>query len=71
MVQTFMSRGMDLATARKRACAALFGMVQRQAAMMSYIDVFFLLAVMFLLMLPLILIMKRPEHAHGAGAMGH
>ena len=30
-----------------------------------------LLAVLFLLMLPLILIMKRPEHAHGAGAMGH
>ena len=67
-----MARGMDLATATKRAYAALFGMVQRQAAMMSYIDAFFLLAVLFLLMLPLILIMKRPQRAHGAAeAMGH
>ena len=43
----FMARGMDAATATKQAYAAMYGMVQQQAAMMGYIDVFLLLALMF------------------------
>ena len=40
--------------------------------MMSYIDVFFLLAILFITMLPLILIMKRPTKQGGtAEAMAH
>jgi hypothetical protein len=38
----------------------LSGMIQRQAAILSYVDVFFLLCMIFLGILPLILIMKRP-----------
>lgn len=68
----FMARGMDAATATKQAYAALYGMVQQQAAMMSFIDVFFLLAIMFLVCLPLILIMKPPTHRGGGpGGMAH
>jgi hypothetical protein len=37
--------------------------VQRQAAMMGYVDVFFLLAIMFAACLPLILIMKKAPRA--------
>jgi hypothetical protein len=33
---------MDAATTAKQAAAGLFGMVQRQAVMMGYVDVFFL-----------------------------
>jgi DHA2 family multidrug resistance protein len=68
----FMARGMDLATATKQAYGAMFGIVQQQAAMLAFVDVFFLLAIMFLACLPLILIMKRPTKQGGPGAgMAH
>jgi DHA2 family multidrug resistance protein len=60
-----MARGADSVTATKQAYSVVYGMVQRQAAMMSFNDVFFLLMVMFLLMLPLVLVMKRPTHKGG------
>ena len=46
----------------------LVGMVQQQASMASFVQVFRLLGVIFLLLLPLILLMKRPRS--GGGAMG-
>jgi DHA2 family multidrug resistance protein len=72
MKNMFMSRGMDATTASNQAYAAMFGMVQQQAAMMSYIDAFFLLAILFIAMLPLILLMKRPtKQGSAAEAMAH
>ncbi|HEU4414583.1 MAG TPA: DHA2 family efflux MFS transporter permease subunit [Candidatus Angelobacter sp.] len=72
MTKAFMARGMDLATATKQAYAGLFGMVQQQAAMMGYVDVFFLLAIMFAACLPLILLMKKPPKGGGGpGSMAH
>jgi DHA2 family multidrug resistance protein len=70
--QASMARGTDAATATKQAYAGVFGMVQRQASMMAYIDVFFLLAIMFAVCLPLILLMKKPPKGGGGpGAMAH
>ena len=67
-----MAKGMDFATATQQAYASTFGMVERQAAMMSYLDAFFLLSVLFIFMLPLILIMKRPtKQGKPAEAMAH
>src|SRR5215467_13293180 len=72
MKAAFMARGMDAATATKQAAAGLFGMVQQQAAMMGYVDVFFLLAIMFAACLQLILLMKKaPKGGGGPGAMAH
>jgi DHA2 family multidrug resistance protein len=65
----FMSRGADAVTAGKQAYAALFGMVARQAAMLSFIDAFWLLGAIFLAMLPLLLLMRRPRHQGGAAAL--
>jgi len=67
-----MAKGMDMVTATKQTYVVLFGMVQRQAAMLSYVDAFFLLAVTFALCLPLILLMKRPPKGPGGPeGMGH
>ncbi len=67
-----MAQGADLATATRQAYAALSGMVQRQAAMLSYLDAFFLLAVLFVLCLPLIFLMKKPKQVGSAAeAMAH
>ncbi len=43
-----------------RMTAAMFGAVRQQAAMLALVDLFQLLTILFLLMLPLILIMKKP-----------
>jgi DHA2 family multidrug resistance protein len=63
--RAFQAQGADLATATRRAYAALFGMVQQQAAMLSFVDAFRVLGFLFLLALPLILLMRRPRHHDG------
>ncbi len=60
--------GVDSVTATSRAYAALAGTVQRQAAMMSFVMIFQLLGIVFLALLPLILMMKRPGQAAEAPA---
>ncbi|HEX7798591.1 MAG TPA: DHA2 family efflux MFS transporter permease subunit, partial [Vicinamibacterales bacterium] len=57
----FMAAGADAVTATERAYGALFGMVQRQAAMVSFVGLFQLLGIMFLALLPLVLIMRKPK----------
>jgi DHA2 family multidrug resistance protein len=66
----FIASGSDVVTATNRAYAAMFGMVQRQAAMVSFVSIFQLLGILFLVIIPLILIMKRPRGA-GAPAAAH
>ena len=56
------ARGADLATATERAHALMFGLVARQATMLAFVGVFRLLALIFLLMLPLLLLMRSPRH---------
>jgi DHA2 family multidrug resistance protein len=58
----FVARGSDVVTATSRAQAALFGMVQQQAAMLSFLHAFQLLAVVFVVMTPLVFLMKKPRH---------
>ncbi len=70
MRQAFMARGADAVTATRQAYAALFGMVERQASMLSFVDAFWLLGAIFLGMLPLLLLMRRPRH-HGGGVAMH
>ena len=48
-----------------RAYALLFGMVQRQASMVSFVTIFWLLGMLFLALVPLVLLMKRPTHGAG------
>jgi MFS transporter, DHA2 family, multidrug resistance protein len=55
--------GMPGGTGDRKGLAALFGMIERQATMLSYIDVFQLLAVIFIVMVPLVMLMKKPSHA--------
>jgi DHA2 family multidrug resistance protein len=58
----FVSQGADAATANRRAYAAIFGMVQRQAAMIAFNQTYWLLATLFLLMLPLVALLRKPSH---------
>jgi MFS transporter, DHA2 family, multidrug resistance protein len=66
----FVSRGMDPSTASRSAYGAAFGLVARQAAMVSFVDAFWLLGLTFLLIIPLIYLMKKP-HGHGEELSAH
>jgi DHA2 family multidrug resistance protein len=57
----FMASGADAATAGERAYAALHGMLLAQASMVSFVWLFRLLGGIFLMLLPLIMIMRRPK----------
>jgi DHA2 family multidrug resistance protein len=64
----FMARGADAVTATERAYAALHGMLLQQASMVSFVWLFRLLGGIFLALLPLILIMRRPKGRAPAAA---
>jgi len=56
----FIAAGSDAVTATNRAYAVLHGMLLRQSSMVAFVDLFRLLGGIFLIMLPLVLIMRRP-----------
>lgn len=64
----FISRGADAETALRRAYGAIAGMVQREAALLSFIDAFYVLGAIFLVMLPLLFLMRRPGTSAAAPA---
>jgi DHA2 family multidrug resistance protein len=64
----FLASGADAYTATQRAYAAVFGAVQRQAAMVAFVDLFRLLGIIFIRLLPLVLVMRRPRGREAAAA---
>lgn len=68
--QFLASFGGDPVQAAARAQALVYGLVQRQAAMLAFIDDFWLLGVTCLAIIPLMLLMKKTRpHGKGAPAM--
>jgi DHA2 family multidrug resistance protein len=63
------ARGVDAVTATQRAQAMAFGLVTRQATMLAFVGVFRLLAIVFILMLPLLFIMRSPRHRRAPAAL--
>ncbi len=63
--QMFFAKGADWATATARANALLFRIVERHSAMLAYNATFWTLAVIFIVMGPFILLMKRPRTRPG------
>jgi DHA2 family multidrug resistance protein len=70
ITQGLVAAGTDVTTATQRAYAILHGMLFRQASMVSFVDVYRLLGALFLVMIPLVLLMRRPAK-HSAPAAAH
>jgi len=68
MQAAFMAAGADATVAAPRAYVALAGLVRRQATMVSFVGIFELMAIMFVSLVPLVLLMKRPTHGAAPGA---
>ncbi|MGH7210294.1 MAG: DHA2 family efflux MFS transporter permease subunit, partial [Acetobacteraceae bacterium] len=61
MQQPFLHHSASAPDILHQAQALLYATVQRQAAVMSYIDSFWLLGMLFLVLIPLVFLMKRPQ----------
>jgi DHA2 family multidrug resistance protein len=57
----FLARTGDAVAATNQAYLVLYGMVQRQAAMVSFVMIFRLLGILFFVMVPLVLLMRKPQ----------
>jgi DHA2 family multidrug resistance protein len=57
----FMAAGADLAHASAQAHAMVYNIVQRQAVMLAFIDNFKILGIVFLVVVPVLLLMKPPN----------
>ena len=64
-----MTHTADPVAATRQSFGAVWGVVQRQAEMLSFVDTFRALGVVFLLVLPLLFLMKKPRHHGGPTAM--
>lgn len=65
----FVAHGADFVTATHRALASLYGMLQQQSYLLSFVDNFWLLAVVFMAMAPLVLLMRKPRGGGGPMSM--
>ena len=68
LTQGLLDRGQSAANASREAVATLYGIVQQQAAMLSFIDVFHVLMIVVILAMPLLLVMQGPN---GGGVKAH
>ncbi len=59
------AQGSDAVSAAHRAQGAVFGLVERQATLLAYLDVFRTMGIVFLCVLPLLLIMRRAAKGKG------
>jgi DHA2 family multidrug resistance protein len=66
LTQAFTQKGSDSAQALNQAQGTLYGMLQRQANMQAFVDVFWLLGIIFLAVVPLVFLMKKVGPRKGA-----
>ncbi len=61
----FFAHGTDAATASRKAIAAVYGMVQQHAAMLAFVEAFWVMGVVFLLMVPFLPLLQfsKPERS--------
>lgn len=70
IIQGLVAAGNDISTATQRAYVILHGMVLRQASMVSFVTLFRAMGILFLIMIPLVMLMRRPAKA-GAPVGAH
>jgi len=67
--QLLHAHGASMPDAARQAGGLLYGGLLRQAAMLSFADAFWVMAVLFVLIIPLMFLMKRTGPMHGPLAM--
>lgn len=62
MRANFIAHGSDAVTASRKALAAIYGLVQQHAAMLAFVEAFWIMGVVFLLMLPFLPMLQYKPH---------
>jgi MFS transporter, DHA2 family, multidrug resistance protein len=62
LTQYFNRHGADPYDASRKALGALYGLVQQHAGMLSFVEAFWLMGMLFLAMLPFILLLRYTRH---------
>jgi DHA2 family multidrug resistance protein len=62
MQANMVAHGSDPVTAARQSYVSMWGLIERQASMQAFVDTFRAMAVVFLLVLPMLLAMRRPSH---------
>ena len=70
IINGLIAAGSDAVTATQRAYVILEGMLFRQASMVTFVTIFRVMGMVFLLMIPLVFLMKRPKRG-GAAVAAH
>jgi DHA2 family multidrug resistance protein len=64
MTQWFQLHGSNAVIAQRKAIGAMYGMLQQQAMMLSFVEAFWVMGVIFLAMTPLLLLLRNPRKLH-------
>jgi len=65
----FHLRGADNFTASRQALGALYGLLQVHATMLAFVEAFWVMGVVFLLMLPFVFLMRYKKHEKPSSAV--
>jgi len=68
--QTLITRGMATGQADKTALGMMYGAILRQAGALAFNRIFFIIGLAFLVILPMLLLLKRTSHQE-SGGIGH
>jgi DHA2 family multidrug resistance protein len=68
ITEAMIAAGADTVTATQQAYVVIHGMIMRQASMVTFVTIFRLLGVLFLVMIPLVLLMRRPSRGRAPAA---
>jgi DHA2 family multidrug resistance protein len=71
IIQGLVAAGVDLTTATQRSYGILHGMVLRQASMVSFVTLFRAMGILFVIMIPLVMLMRRPQKGGAPAAGAH
>jgi DHA2 family multidrug resistance protein len=67
----FITNGANSTQAAEQARGMIYGTMQRQSAMLSFNEVFWVLGILFLAVIPLMFLMKKTGPVKGAVALDH
>lgn len=65
------ARGVDAYTATQRTYAVLHGMLMQQASIVAFVRLFWLLGLLFLVMIPMVMLMRRPRQRSDGPVAAH
>ncbi len=69
--QALIAKGINASQADTTALGMMYGAVRRQAGSLAFNRIFFIIGLAFLVIIPLLLLLKRPSHAPEGDGMGH